>query len=189
MTQIGACLVLVVAALACRPPSTAIANHAEPSTVPPGYTRLPGPSSCEAPECTVTTVRDITADGIRRVGLVTRGMDATLAIETRSGWFLEPHVERKPAMSSHHQPHSRGYDLDATRVEAGAIVVRLIDSQSVFYPGQGGAGSSSTTWYERRCTVIDGIVHCSEPVQIASESCKTADGPTFERTCTGSPPR
>jgi hypothetical protein len=92
------------------------------------------------------------------------------------------------------QPHSRGYDLAATRVEDGQLVVRLVDSQSVFYPGQGAVGSSHTSWFVWRCVVIDALVHCSEPVSIASRSCTTeqasegSGSPLYKKTCTGGPP-
>lgn len=161
-----------------------------PAAVPPGSKPLQGPQSCGS-SCDVARVHDVSSAGIRRVGVITRGLDSTLAVETESGWFFEPATERFPRMSSHHQPQSRGYDLTATRVEDGAVIVRLVDSRSVFYPGQGRAGSSHVSWSERRCVVVNAVVHCSGLAHIASQSCtteRTREPGGFQRSCKGGPP-
>jgi hypothetical protein len=191
MTGSKTLLVLMIVATACHSAAPAIVNRTTATTVPPGYKVLSGPQRCGAElDCNAVGVRDVSSGGIRRIGRIERGMDSTLAIETAAGWFFEPAVRHLPEMSSHHQPHSRGYDLDATRFEAGALVVRLVESLSVFYPGQGAAGTSHRTWYERRCIVLDARAYCSAPAPIANEDCATerAGGPTFKRRCTGGPP-
>lgn len=188
---------LVIAAAACRSAPAPIENHTAATPVPSGYQPLRGPERCDA-DCGATRLRTVNARGILRIGVVDRGLTSTLAIETAAGWFLEPAPPRGPRMG-HHSPHSRGYDLDATRVDGGELVVRLVDSLRVFYPGQGAVGTSNTTWFERRCVVIDARVHCSSPAAIAAERCRTdrvagppepgpLGGPRTKRTCTGGPP-
>lgn len=195
MTKIGTLLILAMTAAACRSAPPVTRNQVTPDSVPRGYAPLPGPQACgDQLACGIADVRDVKAAGVLRIGVIARGLDATLAIETARGWFIEPVVELMPRRSSHHQPHSRRYDLAATRLEEGQLVVRLVDSQSVFYPGQGAVGSSHTSWFDRRCVVIDALVHCSQPVSIASQACTTeraSDGsgsPRYKKSCTGGPP-
>ncbi len=180
-------LVLLAVATGCGGSPKPVTHHAPPAVVPPDAVALRGPERC-ADDCGVSSIRTIDAAGIRRVGVVSRGLYASLAVETSSGWFFERAAEPGP-MHSHHEPHSRGYDLTKTRVDGNAIVLRLIDAQSVFYPGQGSAGSSHTTWFERRCMVIDGLVRCQAPAQIATERCtRESSGPDAKTSCTGGPP-
>ena len=181
-------IVLALAA-GCGSAPKPLAHHTSPAVVPPDAVALAGPERC-ADDCGVTSIRTIDAAGIRRIGIVARGLDSTLAIETSSGWFFERAGEPRPEMRPHHhEPRSHGYDLAKTRVEDGAIVVRIIDAQSVFYPGQGNAGSSRTTWLDQRCMVADGRVVCRPPAQIATKSCTTENvGAGSKTTCTGNEP-
>lgn len=91
-------------------------------------------------------------------------------------------------MHGHHEPRSIYYDLERTRVTDG-VVLRMVDRFSVFYPGQGNTGSSTTTWFDRTCRVFGDRVACSGPTSIAKRDCDRDNrGGQFQETCTGEKP-
>jgi hypothetical protein len=210
MKYIIASLALVAGCVRSAPPT--LSTHRQPSPVPRGWSKLIGPLAdpilaCPHHErCTVGERKAMSGAGdILAIATVDRFMDGALAVQTPAGWFVEPIASRAPWEGfSHHEPHSNGYDLAHTRIVGGELVTRNVDDQRVFYPGQGPVGTSSTTWSERTCRVIDGAVQCSPLTTIASQRCKTEEIPNsagpagsggvlggmpkLKHTCTGNEP-
>lgn len=206
------CGVALIGGCASRAPAASPATPAARTTAPAGWTGLAGPTA--APDG-LTDRHAITggSGGIVAVAMVpgSRARTPLLAFETAQGWFAEapppppPHPE--PTFS-HHEPQSSWYDLAATRTDGGRVILSHRYSHSVFYPGQGGEGSSSTSWSERECRMFGAALYCSPLKNIATEHCTMTQGaepppappapagspPTIaarrgiDRKCTGGPP-
>jgi len=173
---------------------------------PSGWTALGGPHTdpsvpCgQLPGCKVAAAVPLAPGGaITAVTLLERiGSTPMLAFQTARGWYIEPPPpEPRDPMISHHEPRGSGYELAATRVQGDRVIVRRVEHHSVFYPGQGSAGSRSTWWSERTCRDVGGAVHCSAPVGIAHEHCNVEEVPgpatgrmqEYRSTCTGGAPK
>lgn len=161
----------------------------------PGAIALSGPVADPlvlCPCCTPSPRHPLAgARGVTAVAMIARpGEAALLAIETPRGWFVEvppPRAADAPPLWSHHEPRSITYDLAATRVRDGRVLLRQIDHSSVFYPGQGGDGMSATLWLDRSCRLDADTIRCTPAVAIAHEQC-THDQGTTQCKGTGAPP-
>lgn len=185
-------LLLAFTACAATPAPHTTPAPAPIATVPADWTVLDGPhatldAACGG--CQLSRIKALpTGTSFLAVAQGSRGLDSFIALQTSRGWYLEMR-EEMPPMHSHHEPRSLYYDIERTRVTDGAVV-RMVDSQQVFYPGQGNAGTSHTSWFDRTCRVFGERVACSEPVSIATRSCEResiGNGETSER-CTGAEP-
>lgn len=184
---------LALTACAATPsPAPSTPAPAPNATVPDGWSALAGPhatleAACAG--CQLSPIRALPAGAaFVAVAQGSRGLDSVIALQTPRGWYVETR-EPMPPMHSHHEPRSVFYELERTRVADG-VVVRMVDHQSVFYPGQGNAGSSHTAWFDRTCRAFGDLVACSAPTSVASKNCtrdRRSDGTTNEE-CSGEAP-
>lgn len=174
-------------------PATPAPTPAPAPAVPDRWTSLAGPhatleAACAG--CELSPIHPLTSGGdFVAVAQGTRGLDSFIALQTSRGWYIELRDSTPAMRAHHHEPRSLFYELERTRVAEGAVL-RMVDSQQVFYPGQGGAGSSRVTWFDRTCRVFGDRVACSKPDSIATRRCKrrmTGGGNTSEQ-CTGDAP-
>jgi hypothetical protein len=190
MTNTSFSLLLTLSLAACAGAAPAPATPAPIATPPADWSALAGPhatleAACAG--CELSPIKTLTGEFVA-VAQASRGFDSFVALQTARGWYIEQR-DAMPPMHSHHEPRSLYYEVERTRITDGAVV-RMVDSSQVFYPGQGNAGTSHTSWYERTCRVFGERVACSKPVSIATRHCKRdsiGNGDTNE-TCTGDNP-
>jgi hypothetical protein len=185
-------LALSLAACAATTPSPTTPAPAPIATPPADWKVFAGPHATLEAACAGCQLSPIhslsTGTDFVAVAQGSRGLEGFVALQTARGWYLEQR-EAMPPMHSHHEPRSLYYDVAKTRIADG-VVLRMVDSSQVFYPGQGNAGSSHTNWFDRTCRVFGDQVACSTPVSIATRHCKRdsiGNGETNEQ-CTGNEP-
>jgi hypothetical protein len=189
ITSFSLFITLSLAACTAAQPAPRTTPAPAPSTaLPSSWRPLAGPhatleAACAG--CQWSPIRSLDGGAeFVAVAQASRGLESFIALQTARGWYIEQR-EPMPAMHSHHEPRSLYYDVEHTRIADG-VVLRMVDSQQVFYPGQGNAGSSSMTWFDRACRMFGDRVACGQPASIATRHC-TRDGNGGEK-CTGDNP-
>jgi hypothetical protein len=102
---------------------------------------------------------------------------ASLAFETREGWFVSaPPHEPFGGGLSHHTPASTDFLLEQAEVKGDVVSLLEYHGASSFIPGRGSEGSTRSMTYQRlACSVTDWKVVCGPPVLVYSERCQEDD--------------
>lgn len=99
---------------------------------------------------------------------------ASLAFETKEGWFISAIPDGRPFGGglSHHTPAGTRFFLEKAKTDGEGVLLVRNFSRSTFFPGQGSSGSSSFERAERmKCTVASGRVACGEGKVVFERSC------------------